>query len=142
SFHRTVDAHRNIRRLLVDRDAHAAGLGIEADGRAGIADFAHRLARELWNIDVRFGGHFARDVDLPGNGKRLDRDAGVGILFEQRIEHRVGNLIRELVGMPFGYRLAGEEALVRHLTFPRSTMRRTLFAPASSYRFPRPSWPA
>ena len=111
---RTIDAHRDVGRLLVDRDADAARLGIEADRRTSVADLAHDLAREARNVDVGFRRHLAGDVDLSGDRERLDRDARVGIVFEQRVEHRIGDLIGELVGVPLRHRLAGKEPFVRH----------------------------
>ena len=39
-FERLVDAHRDVGRLLVDRHAHAARFGVEADRRPGVADLA------------------------------------------------------------------------------------------------------
>ncbi len=39
-FERLVDAHRDVGRLFVDRDADAARFGVEADGRLGVADLA------------------------------------------------------------------------------------------------------
>ncbi len=108
-LHRTIDAHRDVRRLLVDRDADAAGLGVEADRRARVADLAHDLADDVRNIDVGLGRDLAGDVNLAGDRERFDATRAVRIVFEDRVEHRVGDLIGELVGMPFGHRLAGEE---------------------------------
>ena len=62
-----------------------------------------------------FGRYLAGDVDLAGDGKRFDGNARVRIVLDQRVEHGVGDLIGELVGMPFGHRFAREEPPVRHL---------------------------
>jgi hypothetical protein len=51
-FVRAVDAHRDIRRLFVDRHAHAARFGVEADGRLRVADVGDRLAHDLGDVDV------------------------------------------------------------------------------------------
>ncbi len=55
---------RDVGRLLVDRDAHAAGLGVEADRRAVVADLADRLADDARDVDVGLGRDLAGDVDL------------------------------------------------------------------------------
>ena len=39
---------------------------------------------------------------------RLAGDAAVGVLFQNGVEHRVGDLVADFVGMPFGDGLGGE----------------------------------
>ena len=107
-FERTVDAHCDVGRLLVDRDADAARFRIEADRRLGVADVGDRLAHDLGNVDVGLGRYFTGDVDLAGDCERLDRDAALRIVFEDRVENGVGNLIGHLVGMALGDRLRCE----------------------------------
>ena len=129
-LHRTVDAQRDVGRLFVDGNAHAARFGVEADRRTRITDLAHDLARKLRNIDVGPRRHLAGDVNLTGDGERFDRDARHRVVFDQSVEHRVGNLIGELIWMTLGYRFAGKESLVRHFRSPRSTRQCISPAPA------------
>ena len=49
---RRVDALRDVGRLLVERDDHAAGLGVEAVLRARVADLGDALAHEARDVDV------------------------------------------------------------------------------------------
>ncbi len=112
---RSVDAERDIRRLLVDGDAHAAGFSIESDRRTRVSHVADHLANELGNIDVGFRGHLAGDVNLSGDRKRFHGNARVRIVLDERVEDRIGDLIGQLVGMPLGNRFAREELPIGHL---------------------------
>ena len=81
----------------------------------------HRLVAVLAE-QRRLAAAFAGDDDLVGGGERLAAeprihlavvgDAELDVVFEKRIEHRIGNLIADLVRMTFGNRLAGEQKIV------------------------------
>ena len=58
---RLVDAHRDVGRLLVDRDDDAARLAVDAEGGVGVADLADRVAGEAGEVDVRLGADLAGD---------------------------------------------------------------------------------
>ena len=75
---RMVDALGDVGRLLVDRNDDAAGLGVEAELRARVADLADLAAHELRDVDVRLGGDLAGDDDEPGRDQRLAGDAPWG----------------------------------------------------------------
>ncbi len=109
-FERFVDAHRDVGRLFVDRDRNAAGRGIEI-----VADIRHGLPDEFRNVDVRLGRDLARHVHLARDDERFARHAPHGILSEDRIEHGVGDLVRDFVGMPLGHGLRRKETAIRHL---------------------------
>jgi hypothetical protein len=83
-------------------------------GDCSSTDFSDRVAHDARDVDVRRRRDLARDVDLAGDRERLARDAALRILREDRVEHGVGDLIGELVGMPLGHRLRGEQTAVRH----------------------------
>ena len=106
---RGVDALRDVGRLLVDRDDHAARLRVEAVLGARVADLLHRLAHDPRNVDVLLGRHLTRDDDETGRDQRLARDAAHRVVRERSVEDRVRDLVGDLVGMPFGDRLRGEE---------------------------------
>ena len=63
----------------------------------------------LREIDVAAGGDLAGDDRQAGRDERLAGDAADGILREDGVENRIGDLVGDLVGMPFGHRLRGEE---------------------------------
>ena len=74
---RLVHALRDVRRLLVERRDHAAGLRVEAVLRAGVADLGDLLADEPRDVDVDLGGDLAGDDDEARGDERLAGDAAV-----------------------------------------------------------------
>src|SRR5439155_13236197 len=60
----------------------------------------------------RLRGDLAADDDRACHRRGLARDAGLGILLDALVEHRVGDLVAELVGVTLGHRLAREEDLI------------------------------
>ena len=105
---RLVDALGDVGRLLVERDDDAAGLGVEAVLRAGVADLRHRLADEARDVDVGRRRDLARDDDEAGRDQGLARDAAVRVVREDGVEDGVRDLVGDLVGMPLGDRLRAE----------------------------------
>ena len=76
---RRVDALRDVGRLLVDRDDHAARVGVEAVLGARVADLARSAARtSARDVDVGLGRDLAGDDDEAGRDERLAGDAAVG----------------------------------------------------------------
>ena len=106
---RGVDALGDVGRLLVDRDDHAAGLGVEAVLGAVVADLADLRAHEPRDVDVRLGRDLAGDDDEARRDERLAGDPPVRVLREHRVEDRVRDLVGHLVGMALGDGLRGEE---------------------------------
>ena len=95
-------------RLLVDRDDHAARAAVEAVQGVVVADRLDRLAGELRDVDVGRGGDLTGDDAQPGGEQRLAGHPAVGILGEDRVEHRVADLVGHLVGVAFGHALGGK----------------------------------
>ena len=99
-----ADVHSlsDVGRLLIDARHHAASLGVEPVAGSRVAHLAHRLAKDLGDVDVTVGG------DLPHHHREArgdDRLAGYPrqrVLGEDRVQDRVGDLVGELVGMAFG----------------------------------------
>ncbi len=78
-----VDALRDVRRLLVDRDDYGARVRVEAEVGARVADVGDLLADELGDVDVDLGRDLAgddhearRDQRLAGDSAVPDRPAG------------------------------------------------------------------
>ena len=109
ALERLVDAHCDIGGLLVDGREHRAGLAVKAELRAVVADVAHNVAHDLRDIDVAARGDLAHDENKAGRGSALARNVAVGVLFENGVEHRVGDLIADLIGMAFGDAFGCEE---------------------------------
>jgi hypothetical protein len=109
---RGVDALRDVGRLLVDRVDHGAGVGREAEVRVGVADLADRLARDVLDVHVRRRGDLAGHDDEPRVHERLARHAAVRVIAQHGVEDAVGDLVRDLVGVPLGDGFRGEQELV------------------------------
>ena len=86
--------------------------------------FDHRLVAVLVE-QRRLAAAFAGDDDLVGGAQRLAAEPGVhlavvgdaelDVVFEEGVEHGVGNLVADLVRMAFGNGFAGEQIIgVRH----------------------------
>ena len=57
---------------------------------------------DLGDVHVAVGGDLAHDVDQAGGGAGLAGHAAVGILLEDRVQNRVGDLVADLIGMSLG----------------------------------------
>ena len=61
-----------------------------------------RLAGDLGDLDVRVGRDLAGD-DAEARGEHgLARHSGVGVFGQDRVEHRIGDLVGHLVGVALG----------------------------------------
>src|SRR6185503_2656977 len=107
-----IHAHCYVTGLSIDCSDHATSIAIEAVFRSRITDISNRLADDLWNIDPNRGGDFSRNNYQSGSQQRLTSDAALRIIPHYRIKHAVGNLIGNLVGMPFGDRLRRKQTFV------------------------------
>ena len=103
-----VDALRDVGRLPVDRDHHAARLRVEPVLGARVADLLDRVADDRADVHVGLGRDLAGDDDEPGRDQRLARDTAVRVVREHRVQHGVRDLVRDLVRVPLGHRLGRE----------------------------------
>ncbi len=110
---RGVDALRNVLRLLVDRDEHAARIRVEPVVGARVADLRDLGPRDAWDVDVGRRRDLAADENEPRRQEGLARDPRVRILGEDGVEDAVGDLVSDLVGVALRYGLGGEMEAVR-----------------------------
>src|SRR5690606_9495908 len=96
-----VDALVDVRGLLANDIDDAAGGAVEADVRTGVANVADHLAGDLFQVDPGAGGHFAGDDGDASLDQRFHRHAGEFVLFDDGVEHGIGNLVGNLVRMAF-----------------------------------------
>ena len=96
-----VDALRDVGRLAADeiRDFERFGVEDGIDARVRVADFAHGVAHERVEIERRLRRDFPGEHDVPVLDERFARDAGTRILREARVEHAVGDVVRDFVRM-------------------------------------------
>ncbi len=111
-----VDALGDIHRLLADDVDDAAGGAVETDLRAVVADVDDDIAHQLLQVDPGAGGHFTGNDGHTGLDQGFAGHAGVLVLGDDGVEHRIGDLIGDLVRMPFGYGLGGENRVFAHLS--------------------------
>jgi hypothetical protein len=109
-----VDAPSDVRRLLLDRRDHAAGVSVDAEVRVGVPDLGDRPADHGRDVDVLRRADLAGDHDETGGDERLAGDAAVRVDRKDGVEDRVGDPVRELVGMTLGDGLRGEQVRVAH----------------------------
>ena len=95
--------------LLVDSGEHGAGLSVEAHFGAGVADILDGLTNDGGEVGVTLGGDLAGDDGHAGGHEGLTGHVGVGILLEQGVEHGIGDLVSDFVGMAFGHGFRSEE---------------------------------
>ena len=100
-----VDALRDVGRLLVVGHEHGATLVVDAVVGVVVADLLDGVARDLLEVDDGAGGDLAGEHHETGVAQRLGAYARELVLREQRVEHGIGDLIRNLVRVAFGNRL-------------------------------------
>ena len=105
-----VDALGDVAGLAADGDHHAAGVAVEALGRRVVADLEDPVADLLLDVDVAGRGDLAGHHHQTGGQQRLDGDPAVRVLLEHGVEHRVADLVGDLVRVTLGHRLRGEKA--------------------------------
>ena len=106
-----VDAHGDVRRLLIDGSHDSAGAVVKAIGGIGVADALHGAADDGGNVGVVAGGDLTHDRYHTGGGEGLTGHVGMGIAGQDVIQNSVRDLVTDFVRMSFGNRLRGEYAV-------------------------------
>src|SRR5690606_6257989 len=78
--------------------------------RGVVADLADHVAHDGGDVAVPGGADLAGHVHQTGGHHGLHGDPGVAVLRQQVVEDRVGDLVADLVGVPFGDRFGSEGA--------------------------------
>ena len=95
----------DIARLAMERAEDGATSVVKANIGVYIADFADSLANGFFGVFecplgcIVVNGHFAGDDDQSGGDHGFDRGACGRVMFEQAVQYRVGDLVRDLVGV-------------------------------------------
>jgi hypothetical protein len=124
-----VDALRDVRGLAVEVVFEAGRLPVKAvllvadlldhvaHGLLDLVAHARRPAvgvRILVQIEGALAADLAADDDALRGHQRLAGDARLRVLADEQVHHRIGNLVRDLVGVAFGHRLGGEDVVAAH----------------------------
>ena len=108
-----VDAHGDLGRLLLHRHHHSAALRVEAQRAVVEADARDGAAGDGRVVEPGVGGDLAEEDDEAGLDRGLEGDAAALVLAQALVEHRVGDLIADFVGVAFGDRFRGEERVAK-----------------------------
>ncbi len=111
-----VDALGDVHRLLADDVDDAAGGAVETDFRAVVADVDDDVAHQLLQIDPGRSGDFTGNDRHTGLDHGFAGHAGMLVLGDDGVEHRIGDLVGDLVRMPFGHGLGGKNRVFAHLS--------------------------
>ena len=109
---RLVHAHRDIRRLLIQRDKDSAGICIKSLAGIVVADLPDRIADNLLIIHNSLGRDLAGHQDKTRAGSGLAGHTAHGILCHAGIQNRIGHSITDFVGMSLCHRLRRENVLL------------------------------
>src|SRR5687767_3534517 len=79
-----------------------------------VSDVADGIAHYVGYFDVRFGRQLAGNNRKAAGQQRLEGHTRLWVLLQQLIQHSVADLIRQLVGVTFGYAFGSKEIEFRH----------------------------
>ncbi len=100
----------------LDGGHDGAGFAVEAVLAAVVADIVDYAARD--RVVVEDAAEFPLDRDFTGDDDEAGGDQGFaadashGVVLEHGVENRIGNRVRNLIGVALGYRLRGEQELI------------------------------
>ncbi|BBG31385.1 glutamyl-tRNA reductase [Zymobacter palmae] len=110
----TIDALSDIDALLADQVDDTARCAVETDLRRGITDIENHVTNQVFQVNPCACGDLACHYRHASLDQRFTRNTCLLVTCNQGVQYRVRNLIRDLVGMPFGYRFRSKEVGVAH----------------------------
>ena len=105
---RLIHAHGDVAGLLVNVGDNAAGVTVKAVLGPVIADVPDHFPGKLCNVHVATGADLAHDVHQAGGNSSLTGHPSLWVLGQNRVQHRVGNLVADLIGMSLCYGFRGK----------------------------------
>ena len=102
----------DIRRLFVNGGDDPAGVGVEAVLGPRVADPGDGLPGDPGDVHIGVRGDLARHDDQTGGDQGLARHSAVGVVLQHRVEHGVGYLVGDLIGMALTHRLRREQEIM------------------------------
>lgn len=104
-----VDSVADLARLRVDRDDDLAGLRVESDIPAGVAEFLGSLSDNLLVVDFSLACDLSQNHDHVAFGGSFASDSRVWILLKAGVEDRIRDVVTELVWVTARYTFACEQ---------------------------------
>ncbi len=111
---RTIDALSDIGGLLGQMIDDLAVMAIETEIIAPISNFADGISDERFDLELRLARDLTGNDDQVVLDECLAGDARSRVLCNQRIEHRIGDLITDLIRMTFRNRFRREYVAACH----------------------------
>ena len=97
-----VHAHGDVGGLLVNRGEHRTGVAVKAKLGPVITDVSHHIPGDLGDVHIAAGGDLPHHMDQAGSHCGLTGHPRSRVLSQDRVQHRVGDLVADFVGMPLG----------------------------------------
>ena len=110
----TIDPLGDVHALLADQVEHAAGVAIEAHVRRGIADIVDDATNQIFQVDPGGGRDFAGHDGDTGLDHGFAGHACLLVAGDDGIQHRVGNLIGDLVRVSLGDGFGSKQGVFVH----------------------------
>ena len=97
----TVNTLVDVRGLFTNGAQDGARVGVKAHIGMHVANFTHRVTGDLFDINPCAGGDFTANQNHAGFNVGFAGYARFRILFEDRVQHGIGDLVSNFVWMPF-----------------------------------------
>ena len=111
---RFVNAESDVGGLFVNVRDYAAGVAVKAVLCSVVADLTDDVSCDLGNIDIAARADLAHDVDKPRGSRGLAGNSAVGVLLKYCVQHRIGDLVADFVGMTFGHGFGSKQVMSCH----------------------------
>ena len=109
-----IDALRDVGGLRVQMHGHIGMLPMKTFLLiADVADGHTGQMRQQFGRDRAGAAGFTGQDDAVGGDQRFTGDARIGVGGQERVQHRVADPVRDLVGVAFGNRFRGKQIFAR-----------------------------
>ena len=98
-----LDPAVDVGTLFVDGRQHTAGISVETEFASIVAYFVDYPTRDVLDVDICTAFYLAGHYYLTGCYKCFASYFRLRVASEEFIKDGIGNLVGDLVGMPFGY---------------------------------------
>ena len=110
-FQRLVDAHRDVRGLLINRSDDSAGVCVKSILASCVTDLTNGITDNLLDIDISLRRDFTHDKHNTCRAGGLAGNTAHRVLFHQCVQNRVRNLVAHLIRMSLSDGLGSKKVL-------------------------------